>query len=75
MAEVLAHPQVVARRLLREIESPGGPIPTMESPLHMSKSPVAKGPLPALGADTDAVLAEAGYSSHEIATFRSEGAI
>jgi crotonobetainyl-CoA:carnitine CoA-transferase CaiB-like acyl-CoA transferase len=75
MAEVLAHPQVVARRLLREIESPSGPIPTMESPLHMSRSPVAEGPLPALGADTDAVLREVGYSSDEIATFRREGAI
>jgi len=75
MAEVLAHPQVVARRLIREIESPAGPIPTMESPLHMSGSPVAQGPLPALGADTEGVLGEVGYSEGEIAAFRREGAI
>jgi crotonobetainyl-CoA:carnitine CoA-transferase CaiB-like acyl-CoA transferase len=75
MAEVLAHPQVAARRLIREIDSPVGRIPTIESALRLSDSPVAEGPLPDLGADTDAVLHEAGYSEQEIAGFRREGAI
>jgi itaconate CoA-transferase len=75
MAEVLAHPQVAARRLIREIDSPVGRIPTVESALRLSDSPVAEGPLPDLGADTDAVLREAGYSEQEIAGFRREGAV
>jgi crotonobetainyl-CoA:carnitine CoA-transferase CaiB-like acyl-CoA transferase len=75
IAEVLAHPQVAARRLIREIDSPVGRIPTVESALRMSKSPVAEGPLPALGGDTEAVLREAGYSDEEIVGFRQDGAI
>ncbi len=75
IAEVLAHPQVAARKIIREIDSPVGRIPTIESALRMSDSPIAEGPLPDLGADTEAVLGEAGYSPEEIAGFRSEGAI
>ncbi len=67
VAEVLAHPQVAARRLVREISSEVGPVPTVESALRMSKSPVARGDLPRLGGDTRAVLREAGYSDGEIA--------
>ncbi len=75
IAEVLAHPQVAARHIIREIDSPIGRIPTIESALRLSNSPIAEGPLPALGADTEAVLREAGYSAEEIAGFRDEGAI
>ena len=75
VAEVLAHPQVAARHIIREIDSPVGRIPTIESALRLSDSPIAQGPLPDLGADTEAVLHEAGYSSEEIQGFRSEGAI
>lgn len=75
IAEVLAHPQVAARRLIREIDSPVGRIPTVESALRMTGSPVAEGPLPELGGDTQAVLREAGYSDGEIAELRREGAI
>ncbi|MBM2811592.1 MAG: CoA transferase [Chloroflexi bacterium] len=75
IAEVLAHPQVAARRLIREIDSPVGRIPTIESALRMSESPVVEGPLPSLGGDTDAVLREAGYSDDEIAALHAEGAI
>jgi itaconate CoA-transferase len=75
IAEVLAHPQVAARRIIREIDSPIGRIPTIESALRLSDSPIAEGPLPDLGADTEAVLRESGYSNEEIAAFKSEGAI
>ncbi len=75
LAEVLAHPQVAARRLIREVESPVGKVPTIECALRMSESPIAHGPVPALGADTEAVLREAGYTPEEIDGFRREGAI
>src|SRR5205823_7625445 len=52
IAEVLSHPQVAARNVIREIDSPVGRIPTIESALRLSDSPIAKGPLPDLGADT-----------------------
>lgn len=75
IAEVLAHPQAAARRLVREIDSPVGPIPTIESALRLSGSPVATGPLPSLGGDTEATLREAGYSDADIADLRREGVI
>ena len=75
IAEVLAHPQVAARRLVREVDSPVGPVPTVESALRLSESPVAEGPIPALGGDTEAVLREAGYRDDEIAALRAAGAI
>jgi crotonobetainyl-CoA:carnitine CoA-transferase CaiB-like acyl-CoA transferase len=75
IGEVLAHPQVAARKLIREIDSPVGKIPTIESALRLSDSPVATGPLPDLGGDTDAVLAEAGYSQEEIARFHQDAVV
>src|SRR5205823_13707055 len=60
IGEVLAHPQVAARRMIRAVESPVGTLRTIESPLRLSNSPIAMGPLPALGGDTEAVLREAG---------------
>jgi len=71
----LAHPQVAARKLIREVDSPVGRIPTVEGALRLSEGPVAEGPIPALGGDTAAVLREAGYSDDEIATFHREGAV
>ena len=75
IAEVLAHPQVAARKLIRQVDSPVGPVNTIESPLRLSESPVATGPLPGLGSGTEAVLAEFGYSGDEIKRFRESGAI
>jgi itaconate CoA-transferase len=75
MADVLSHPQVVARSDIREVDSPVGRIPTIESPLRMSDSPVAPGGLPELGGDTERVLLRAGYSAEEINGFRAAGAI
>ena len=75
IAEVLAHPQVAARRIIRQVESPVGAVPTIESPLRLSSSPIAEGPIPGLGADTEAVLRSLGYSANEIAELRADGAI
>ena len=75
IAEVLAHPQVAARRLIREVDSPVGPVPTIESALRLSGSPVATGGIPSLGEDTEAVLREIGYSSEDVSAFRRDGVI
>ncbi|MGH2966465.1 MAG: CaiB/BaiF CoA transferase family protein [Solirubrobacterales bacterium] len=73
--EVLRHEQVAARHLVREVGSPVGPVPTIESPIRMSDSAVAEGPIPSLGGDTERVLQEAGYSTKEIEALRRDGAI
>jgi crotonobetainyl-CoA:carnitine CoA-transferase CaiB-like acyl-CoA transferase len=75
MADALAHPQVEARQLIREVDSPVGRIPTIESPLRMSESPVRRAGIPELGGDTNEVLRSAGYSAAEIEAFRASGVI
>jgi crotonobetainyl-CoA:carnitine CoA-transferase CaiB-like acyl-CoA transferase len=75
VGEVLDHPQMQARGMIQEIESPVGPIPVLASPLHLSASPPRLDPMPALGADTESILADLGYSPADIATFRRDGVI
>jgi itaconate CoA-transferase len=75
IAEVLAHPQVIARRMIREMESPVGPVPVVASPLRLSDSPPRLDRIPALGQDTVAILREIGYSDGEIEQLRRDQAI
>ncbi len=72
IGEVLAHPQVIARKMIREMESPVGPVPVIASPLRLSDSPARLGSIPALGQDTEAILQELGYGAAEIDALRSD---
>ena len=72
IAQVLAHPQVAARKLIREAESPVGKIPVIANALKMSDSPARYDRIPALGEDSEAILGELGYNAAEIATLRAE---
>ncbi|HYR92291.1 MAG TPA: CaiB/BaiF CoA-transferase family protein [Terriglobia bacterium] len=75
IAQVLAHPQVIARQLIREMESPVGPVPVIGSPLRLSESPARFDRIPALGQDTEAILRELGYSDAEIEELRRDQVI
>jgi itaconate CoA-transferase len=75
VGEVLAHPQMQARAMIQEIDSPVGRIPVLASPLHLSDSPQRLDPMPALGGDTDSILRGLGYSDAEIAAFRKDQVI
>ena len=72
IGEVLAHPQAIARKMIREMDSPVGPVPVMGSPLRLSDSPARFDPIPALGQDTEPILQELGYTAAEIETFRRD---
>ena len=72
IAQVLAHPQVAARKLIREAESPVGKIPVIANALKMSDSPAHYNRIPALGEDSEAILGELGYNVAEIAKLRVE---
>lgn len=72
IGEVLAHPQAIARKMIREMESPVGPVPVMGSPLRLSDSPARFDPIPALGQDTVPILQELGYTAAEIDIFRRD---
>jgi itaconate CoA-transferase len=75
IAQVLAHPQVIARKLIREMDSPVGPVPVIGSPLRLEKGPARYDPIPALGEDTEPILRELGYSDAEIEQMRSDSVI
>jgi crotonobetainyl-CoA:carnitine CoA-transferase CaiB-like acyl-CoA transferase len=75
VAEVLAHPQVIARKLIREMESPVGRVPVVGSPLRLSDSPARFDRIPALGQDTIPILCELGYDEAEIEKLRREQVI
>src|SRR3990170_644843 len=63
IGDVLSHPQVLARNMIEQVESPVGPVPVIASPLHLSASPKRLDPIPSLGQDTEAILQELGYSA------------
>ena len=75
IAEVLAHPQVIARRMIRDMESPVGRVPVIASPLRLSNSPSRLDRIPALGEDTVAILGEIGYTDGEIERLRQDHVI
>ena len=75
IAQVLAHPQVAARQLIREVESPVGKVPVIANAVKMSESPARYERIPALGEDSDAILAELGYDDGAIAQLRAEKVI
>lgn len=69
--EIVEHPQLLHRDVLQEIESEYGPLKLVASGVKLAHGgpKVARAPAP-LGADTDEVLAEAGYTESEIAALR-----
>ncbi len=77
LEEALAEPQFTGRDQIGNYTLPDGrAIRALRTGLHIDgESPRVDTPPPALGADTDAVLAEAGFSPAEIAALREDGAI
>ena len=77
VAQVVAHPHVLARGMVVESEHPAyGAFTALGSPLRMGDgAPAAPSPPPLLGEHTDEVLAEAGLAPEEIAALRQEGVV
>lgn len=75
IAQVLAHPQVVARKLIREAESPVGKVPVVANALKMSSSEGRYDRIPALGEDNETILLELGYDAAAIEALRREKVI
>jgi crotonobetainyl-CoA:carnitine CoA-transferase CaiB-like acyl-CoA transferase len=75
----LEHPQIAGRGLIRTFEDVpqvDRAVPVVRAGFRLaSGDPAPAAPPPALGADTDALLAELGYSATEIEQLRREQAI
>jgi crotonobetainyl-CoA:carnitine CoA-transferase CaiB-like acyl-CoA transferase len=69
--DVIDHPQLVARGAVQSVDTPYGPMRFMGSGFQMEHGGGRLDTMaPALGADTDAILNEAGYTAAEIAALR-----
>ncbi len=77
LAEVFADPQVLAQEMVLEVEHPGvGPVRMTGFPVKLSETPAqVRLPAPALGAHSEAVLRELGYTTEQIATLRHTGVV
>jgi crotonobetainyl-CoA:carnitine CoA-transferase CaiB-like acyl-CoA transferase len=74
LAEVVKHPQLQSRTILQKVDSPYGEVELLASGIRYAHGGAEVKRFPVLpGADTDAVLGEAGYSAEEIAKFKGDG--
>jgi len=72
--EAMADPQLAHRHSLTEVHDQGGTFLALNPPFRMTASRAAAEPhVAALGADSTAVLADAGYSVAEIAALVEAG--
>ena len=75
MHAVWNHPQLRARNRWREVDSPVGPIPALLPPGSWEEQAPRMDRIPALGEDTDRILATLGYDSERIAALREKNVI
>ena len=75
MSDVWSHPQLQARQRWIEVETPSGPVPALLPPGARTVDDVRIDAVPALGAHTDALLAEIGLDASAIAALHGEGAV
>lgn len=77
LTEALADPQVAAQDMVIDVPHPGhGSVRMTGFPVKFSETPlVLRHPAPDLGAQTEAVLADAGYDPDKIAELRQSGVI
>jgi itaconate CoA-transferase len=75
MADVWAHPQLEARRRWVDVATPSGPVPALLPPAAHDAADARMDAVPALGAHTEALLAEIGLDTAAIERLRRDGAI
>ncbi|HYP84067.1 CaiB/BaiF CoA-transferase family protein [Variovorax sp.] len=75
MADLWAHPQLRARERWTEVDTSAGPIPALWPPGMPREWQPRMDPVPALGAHTDAILAEIGYDAQAVDRLREAGVV
>jgi itaconate CoA-transferase len=75
MAQFWAHPQLAARGRWAKVGSPAGELDMLKPPFNLSGFEPRLDPIPALGAQSRAILAELGYGEREVEALASSGVI
>ena len=75
MQDVWNHPQLAARQRWRTVQSAAGPLPALVPPASNTAFEARMDPIPALGAHTERILHELGYTPAQVSTLREQGAI
>lgn len=75
VTDLIVHPQLVARDRWRQVDTPNGPIAALRPPAIMHGLGERFDPIPAVGEQTDAILAEIGFDPATIDALRHRGAI
>jgi crotonobetainyl-CoA:carnitine CoA-transferase CaiB-like acyl-CoA transferase len=76
VAQAMENPFLRERGMIETLRTEeGAAVRVLASPVRSSVAALPSRPAPALGADTDAVLAEAGFGADEIAALRAHGTI
>ena len=73
--DVWDHPQLAARDRWREVQTEHGPYRGLLPPFTFTDVEMGMGPVPALGQQTDSVLAELGYGADDISAMHASGAV
>ncbi|CAE6821561.1 CaiB/BaiF CoA transferase family protein [Paraburkholderia domus] len=75
LADVWAHPQLVARDRWRTVKTAAGTVPALLPPGLPDGVRPRMDPVPALGEHTDTILSEIGYDAAQIAALRAANSI
>ncbi|MGW0121932.1 CaiB/BaiF CoA transferase family protein [Streptomyces sp. NPDC003327] len=76
VAQLAEHPQLTARGRWREVETPVGPLRALLPPVVFPDAPEPRmDRVPALGQDTDAILADLGVPVSEVRELREAGVV